>query len=179
MERKWLDFQNISGLSTDEEVKQQSTSISRNPPDIQKFKGQFFVRTTSNYLEQINSGKFTYEPLRRSKTDLSDISSYHSYTVKEFKKVNGEYITTIIDSNRMEFDLTLPELRIYGRKITSESQDFPAIGEEGFQSTLISLALIIAILAAAHKLNMTINPNYKSTLVKVAKTLTSKLRHKT
>ena len=179
MDRKWIDFQNISGLSTDEEVKQQSTSISRNPPDIQKFKGQFFVRTTSDYLEQINSGKFTYEPLRRSKTDLSDISSYHSYTVKEFKKVNGEYITTIIDSNRMEFDLTLPELRIYGRKITSESQNFPAIGEEGFQSTLISLALIIAILAAAHKLNITINPNYKSTLVKVAKTLTSKLRHKT
>jgi len=127
-------------------------------------------------LEQITTDRPNTEPFRRGNYPPEEVSPYHSYTVKEFKIINGEPIVTLIDSNHIECDLTLKELRQYGRKITSESKNFPAFGEESQKSALLSLAAIIAILAIAYKMNITINPNYKSSLISTGKKLIGLIR---
>ena len=144
------------------------------------FNAKFFVRELQTYLEEIQNDKTTI-PLRKSahKSKVEELTSYHVYTVKDFKNINGQYITTLIDSSGFEFDLTLDEVKKVSRKITSESKNFPDFGSESAKSTLIALALIIAILAGAHKLNIKLDPRYKSSLIKLGKKLTSLLRNST
>lgn len=110
-----------------------------------------------------------------SNPPTNTLTPYHSYSVKEIKEVNGEYIVTLLDQNK-EFNLTLDELRTYCNKITATTDTFPNFGVESTKSLLISLMLIAAILFLSHKLNIKLDPGYKSTLISVGNKLVKRLK---
>lgn len=139
--------------------------------NIQKYMQE--IRSTNNDIT-LGANKILNEQTKR-RSFAPDVKPQHAYAVKEFKRSNGQYVVTAIDCDT-EFTLTLEGLRKHGRVIGSKSKNFPYIGGEGRQALLIGLFSILAVFTTAHKLNLKINPEYKSSLVKICRTLLKGLR---
>lgn len=146
-----------------------------------KLRAKFFISSLLNHVHYLKTGE-DLSPIGKeviqhtaSTSQPTSLVPYHSYAVKGIKQVNGEYIVTLLDQNK-EFNLTLDELRMYGNKITATTDSFPNFGVEGTKSLLISLMLITAILFVSHKLNIKLDPNYKSTLIKIGNKLVGRLK---
>lgn len=121
-------------------------------------RANLFMHTLLSNLENIKSdtsNPINYANYPNSKSPLKEIAADHRYTVKDFKKVNNEHITTIIDSNGFEHDLTLDEIRNYTSNIVTEPKNIPLIGAKGTEAilwTLITLMLLCKTTSCLNKL---------------------------
>ncbi len=95
---------------------------------------------------------------KRLKTEEKYLLTNHVYTVKECKEVDGEWITTIIDANGIEADLTWEQLKRNGFAVVSQSENFPNIGKEGFLTLSICLASLLALRFGARKIDNYLKP---------------------
>lgn len=94
--------------------------------------------------------------------------STHVYTVKGCKKVDGEYIVTLIDSHGTEFDLTMEQIRNHAFAIIAKSDKIPSIGSEGLIAILIGAGGIAMVRLGSNKLNKLLNPQYQNFINSVA-----------
>lgn len=114
---------------------------------------KLFVESIQELIKKIKTDKpIQAISIERKKPKLNEIVSDHMYVVKEFKKINGEYITTVIDSNSYEFDLTLNDIREHIGFITSESQNFPNLSLETYKALFLALTLVALINLGSNKL---------------------------
>ena len=125
------------------------------------------VAFNSNNIETLLPPPPTSNPTNIKNIE-DDIYSQHVYTVKETKEVNGEFITTIIDSHGGQFDLTLEQMRRHSLAIISKSENSPNIGQRGLIALLLaSGGIFLIIRPAANKLNKLINPGYENKVNKL------------
>ncbi|OGI14152.1 MAG: hypothetical protein A3I68_07555 [Candidatus Melainabacteria bacterium RIFCSPLOWO2_02_FULL_35_15] len=111
-------------------------------------------------------------PRKASKEE--DLLPTHVYTVKGCKKVDGEHIVTIIDSQGAEFDLTMKQIRNHAFAIIAKSDKIPNIGSEGLIAILIGAGGIAVIRFGSNKLNRLINPKYKTWVERAMSLILSK-----
>ncbi len=127
----------------------------------------FFVNDFKNQVKGIQSGTLidTSQTVRY-KSPNSRILGNHIYTVKDIKKINGEYITTIIDSHGTECDIKLDELRKRADIVISLSENIPNIGKEGLQTILWAALAVFLISKATSSLNKVILPEEDKKIAK-------------
>lgn len=129
-------------------------------------KANEFTRSTQHLLEQSERdagiliasltndiiGEIALNSPTRKKGEEKDLLACHIYAVKEFKKVDNEYITTITDSHGTEFDLTLAQIRNNTIAVISKSDNFPNVGSRGLIALIIAGGGIALIRIGANKL---------------------------
>ncbi len=94
----------------------------------------------------------------RPKTEEKYLLTNHVYTVKECKEVDGEWITTIIDANGIEADLTWEQLKRNAFAVVSQSENFPNFGKEGLLTLSICLTSLLALRFGAGKIDNYLKP---------------------
>lgn len=151
MKKYWQDiFRKIK------QTDHQSIDESKEPNGLKRYKekqAKLFVESVQELIKKIKSDEHIETiSTERKKQDPKGVLSDHMYVVKEFKKVNGEYITTIIDSNGYEFDLTLNDIRKHVGFIISETQYFPNLSLETYKSLLLALIAIALINLGGNKI---------------------------
>ncbi len=120
-----------------------------------------FIQTLISNLENIKSranDHIDHQNYLSLKSLPGEVVPKHMYTVKDFKKVGSEYITTIV-SNNAEHELTLNEVRKYMDTIVTESENIPNLGKKGLEMMLWSLITLFVINKARISCNKIILPD--------------------